>query len=150
MIAKKPFIVIDAYDQSLGAPVFESEIAKAKIIVNGAAATSLTAADVQKQAPYRWATQSDSTASLYLVPSFLGTITSGKAEYAGDPGAAGQEARVRAHHPAGQHRRRSVEGAAEGEQGHRPRSSEVTYDATATATFHEVAKTSSPRCSRTA
>ena len=34
--AKKPFIVIDATDQALGMPVFESEVAKSKIIVNGA------------------------------------------------------------------------------------------------------------------
>jgi hypothetical protein len=84
--AMKPFIVIDASNQNKGAPVFEAEMANAKIIVNGAAASALTTAELQKQAPYRWATQSDSTASIYLVASFLSNSLSGrKAQWAGDP-----------------------------------------------------------------
>jgi hypothetical protein len=83
--AKKPFIVIDAAHQSVGAPVFEAEMAKAKIIVNGAGATGLTTADLERQAPYRWAVQSDSTANLYLVANFLSNSLSGrKAQWAGD------------------------------------------------------------------
>jgi hypothetical protein len=39
--AMKPFIVIDASNQNKGAPVFEAEMANAKIIVNGAAAIGL-------------------------------------------------------------------------------------------------------------
>ncbi len=82
---KKPFIVIDASNQNAGAPVFEAEMAKAKIIVNGAAASGLTTADIQKQAPYRWAVQGDSTANLYLVANFLSNSLSGrKAQWAGD------------------------------------------------------------------
>src|SRR5438034_7949601 len=48
--AMKPFIVIDASNQNKGAPVFEAEMANAKIIVNGAAASALTTAELQKQA----------------------------------------------------------------------------------------------------
>ncbi|MEX1006349.1 MAG: hypothetical protein WD271_00715 [Acidimicrobiia bacterium] len=81
----KPFIVIDAANQSQGASVFEAEMANAKIIVNGAAASALTTAQLEKQAPYRWATQADSTASIYLVANFLSNSLSGrKARWAGD------------------------------------------------------------------
>jgi hypothetical protein len=84
--AMKPFIVIDASNQNAGAPVFEAAMANAKIIVNGAGASALTADQLQKQAPYRWATQSDSTAAVYLVADFLAHTLSGrKAQFAGDP-----------------------------------------------------------------
>jgi hypothetical protein len=83
--AMKPFIVIDASNQNKGAPVFEAEMAKAKIIVNGAAASALTTAELEKQAPYRWATQADTTASVYLLANFLSNSLSGrKARWAGD------------------------------------------------------------------
>jgi hypothetical protein len=83
--AMKPFIVIDASNQNLGAPIFEAELAKSKIIVNGAGASTLTAEQLAKQAPYRWATQSDSTAAVYLVTNFLSKALSGrKAQWAGD------------------------------------------------------------------
>jgi len=83
--AMKPFIVIDAANQNQGAPVFEAAIANAKIIVNGAGASSLTTAELSKQSPYRWATQSDSTASLYLMANFLANSISGRpAKWAGD------------------------------------------------------------------
>jgi hypothetical protein len=85
VIQEKPFIVIDASNQNKGAPVFESEIARAKIIVNGAAASSLTAEELAAQAPYRWATQSDSTAAVYLTSNFLARSLSGRpAKWAGD------------------------------------------------------------------
>ncbi len=85
VVAMKPFIVIDASNQNKGAPVFEAEMAKAKIIVNGAAASALTTEEIQKQAPYRWATQADTTASVYLVANFLSNALSGKkARWAGD------------------------------------------------------------------
>jgi hypothetical protein len=85
VVGMKPFIVIDASNQNKGAPVFEAEMAKAKIIVNGAAASALTTDDIQKQAPYRWATQADTTASVYLVANFLSNSLSGhKARWAGD------------------------------------------------------------------
>jgi hypothetical protein len=81
----KPFIVIDASSQSAGAPVFEAELAKSKIIVNGAAATMLTPAELAAQSPYRWATQADTTASVYLVSSFLARSLAGeRAKWAGD------------------------------------------------------------------
>ncbi len=140
VIAKKPFIVIDAYDQGLGAPVFESEIAKAHIIVNGAAATSLSQSDLQKQAPYRWATQSDSTASLYLMSSFLGTISGQKAQYAGDTSLQGKTRAFGLVTPStgidvdllkAQLKKNGVTAPV----------AEVTYDSTATASFDEVAKT---------
>ena len=67
--AKKPFIVIDATDQSFGMPVFESEVAKSKIIVNGAGIT--TEASLQ-QAPYRWNTSQDNTAGVYIVGELVG------------------------------------------------------------------------------
>ena len=80
----KPFIVIDATDQSLGMPVFESEIARRKIIVNGAALTTKAAL---AQAPYRWSTSQDDTASIYLAGEFVGKTLSGKkAKWAGDAG----------------------------------------------------------------
>ncbi len=83
--AMKPFIVIDASSQSTGAPVFEAEMAKAKIIVNGAAATTLTPQQLAVQAPYRWATQNDTTASVYLVSNFLARSIGGRpAKWAGD------------------------------------------------------------------
>ena len=83
--AMKPFMVIDASSQSTGAPVFEAEMAKAKIIVNGAAATTLTPEHLAAQAPYRWATQSDTTASVYLVSNFLARSIAGRpAKWAGD------------------------------------------------------------------
>jgi hypothetical protein len=83
--AMEPFIVIDAASQSTGAPVFEAEMAKAKIIVNGAAATLLTSEQLAAQAPYRWATQADTTASVYLVSNFLARSLSGRpARWAGD------------------------------------------------------------------
>ena len=140
VIAKKPFIVIDAYDQGLGAPVFESEIAKAKIIVNGAAATSLSQSDLAKQAPYRWATQSDSTASLYLMSSFLGTISGQKAQYAGDTSLQGKTRSFGLVTPTtgidvdllkAQLKKNGVSDLA----------GEVTYDATNTASADEIAKT---------
>jgi hypothetical protein len=140
VIAKKPFIVIDAYDQGLGAPVFESEIAKAHIIVNGAAATSLTATDVQKQAPYRWATQSDSTASLYLVSSFLGTISGQKAQYAGDT-ALQSKPRVFGLLTPSTGVDVALLKSLMKKNGVSAPAAEVTYDATATTTFDEVAKT---------
>jgi hypothetical protein len=85
VISMKPFIVIDAASQSSGAPVFEAELAKAKIIVNGAAATTLTPEQLAAQAPYRWATQSDTTASVYLVSNFLArSIADRRAKWAGD------------------------------------------------------------------
>ncbi len=140
VIAKKPFIVIDAFHQSLGAPIFESEVAKAKILVNGAAATSLTAADLAKQAPYRWAVQSDSTASLYLVSSFLGSITGEKAKYASDPALQGKTRAFGVVTPIN-----SVDvdllKAQMKKNGVSAPVSEVTYDNAATTTFDEVAKT---------
>jgi hypothetical protein len=85
VIGMKPFIVIDASNQNKGAPVFEAEVAKAKIIVNGAAASALTTEEIERQAPYRWATQADTTASVYLVANFLSNSLSGKkARWAGD------------------------------------------------------------------
>ena len=98
VIAKKPFLVIDAYHQSLGAPVFESEIAKAHIIVNGAAATSLSQSDLQKQAPYRWAVQSDSTASTVPRVELPRLHLGEKAQYAGDTSLQGKTRVLRAHH----------------------------------------------------
>jgi len=83
--AMKPFIVIDASNQNKGAPVFESEMAKAKIIVNGAGASSLNPEQLAAQAPYRWATQSDSTASIYLVSNFVArALAKRPARFAGD------------------------------------------------------------------
>ena len=81
--AKKPFIVIDATDQSLGMPVFESEIAKSKIIVNGAGIT--TEASLE-QAPYRWNAAQDNTAGVYIVGELIGkTLSKKKAQWAGSP-----------------------------------------------------------------
>lgn len=140
VIAKKPFMVIDAFNQSLGAPVFESEMAKAKIIVNGAGATSLTADDVQKQAPYRWATQSDSTASLYLVSSFLSTITDGKAEYAGDSALQSKKRAFGLITPAGSLDAELLKAQLK-KNGVSAPVVEVTYDNASSATFDEVAKT---------
>jgi hypothetical protein len=81
--AKKPFIVIDATDQSLGMPVFESEVAKSKIIVNGAGITTEAAL---AQAPYRWNTAQDNTAGAYIVGELVGkTLSKKKAEWAGAP-----------------------------------------------------------------
>ena len=81
--AKKPFIVIDATDQSLGMPVFESEVAKSKIIVNGAGIT--TEASLA-QAPYRWNTAQDNTAGVYIVGELVGkTLSKKKAQWAGAP-----------------------------------------------------------------
>ena len=81
--AKKPFMVIDATDQSLGMPVFESEVAKSKIIVNGAGIT--TEASLQ-QAPYRWNTAQDNTAGVYIVGELVGqTLSKKKAQWAGSP-----------------------------------------------------------------
>ena len=81
----KPFIVIVAANQSTGLPVLEAELAKARIIVNGAGATGLTTAELAKQAPYRWAVQADSVASVYLVTNFLARSLSGRpARWAGD------------------------------------------------------------------
>ena len=80
---KKPFIVIDATDQSLGMPVFESEVAKSKIIVNGAGIT--TEASLA-QAPYRWNTAQDNTAGVYIVGELVGkTLSKKKAQWAGSP-----------------------------------------------------------------
>jgi hypothetical protein len=82
----KPFIVVVAANQSTGLPVLEAELAKARIIVNGAGATGLTTAELDKQAPYRWAIQADSVASVYLVTNFLSRSLSGRpARWAGDP-----------------------------------------------------------------
>ena len=81
--AKKPFIVIDATDQSLGMPVFESEVAKNKIIVNGAGITKEASLE---QAPYRWNTSQDNTAGVYIVGELVGKTLSGKkARWAGSP-----------------------------------------------------------------
>ena len=83
VVAKKPFMVIDATDQSLGMPVFESEVAKNKIIVNGAGIT--TEASLQ-QAPYRWNTSQDNTAGVYIVGELVGkTLSRKKARWAGSP-----------------------------------------------------------------
>ena len=140
VIAKKPFIVIDAFHQGRGAPIFESEIAKAKIIVNGAAATALTQEDLQKQAPYRWATQSDSTASLYLVSSFLATITDGKAEHAGDPALQSKDRAFGLVTPEGSLDVDLLKAQLKKNKVSAP-VSEVTYNNDAPTTFDEVAKT---------
>lgn len=88
----KPFMVIVAANQSTGLPVLEAELAKAKIIVNGAGATGLTTAELAKQAPYRWAVQADSVASVYLVTNFLSRSLSGRpARWAGDDDLAKKE-----------------------------------------------------------
>ncbi len=85
VIELEPFLVIDASSQSSGAPVFEAEVAKAKIMVNGAAATSLTTEQLAGQSPYRWATQADTTASLHLVSNFVARSIDGRrAKWAGD------------------------------------------------------------------
>lgn len=83
VVDKKPFMVIDATDQSLGMPVFESEVAKSKIIVDGAGIT--TEASLQ-QAPYRWNTAQDNTAGVYIVGELVGqTLSKKKAQWAGSP-----------------------------------------------------------------
>ena len=93
VVAKKPFIVIDATDQSLGMPVFESEVAKSKIIVNGAGITK--EASLQ-QAPYRWNTAQDNTAGLYIVGELVGkTLSKKKARVGRVSGSAEADAELR-------------------------------------------------------
>jgi hypothetical protein len=140
VIQKKPFIVIDAYDQGLGAPVFESEIAKAHIIVNGAAASALTQDDIQKQAPYRWATQSDSTASIFLQSSFLSTINGQKAQYAGDTAMQGKTLVFGLLTPVTGYNTDALLAQYKKDKVSAP-AAQVTYDSTQAAQFDEVAKT---------
>src|SRR5262249_42266215 len=80
VLAEKPFAVFVA-SASASYPVFEGEIAKAKVPVFGAGA-SLEA--TQSQAPYRWG-QADVNAAAMNVSEFVGKQLVGKeAEYAGD------------------------------------------------------------------
>lgn len=80
---KKPFIVIDATDQSLGMPVFESEVAKRKIIVDGAGISTKASLE---QAPYRWNTAQDNTAGVYIAGELVGkSLSKHKARWAGSP-----------------------------------------------------------------
>src|SRR5262245_35163537 len=77
--AKKPFVVIDTTASSL--PVFDTEIAAAKIAVYS---LNATVAETLKQAPYRWG-QTDPTAGSMNGAEFIGKQLAGKkAEYAGD------------------------------------------------------------------
>jgi hypothetical protein len=140
--AMKPFIVIDASNQNAGAPVFEAELANARIIVNGAGASALTAEQLGKQAPYRWATQSDSTAAVYLVTSFLSNSLSGRpAKWAGDSALASKKRAFGLITPQG---RIDVPlfNSLMKKYGGSPAAEAVTYDPTATsAEVDEVAKT---------
>ncbi len=79
VVSMKPFAVFDA--NSTGHPVFESQVAAAKIPVFGNGA-GLDA--TQKQAPYRWG-QADVNAGALNVAEFAGKQLAGKkAQYAGD------------------------------------------------------------------
>jgi hypothetical protein len=85
--AEKPFAVIDA--TPVGHPVFETEVAAAKIIVF-ADTGSETFEATQKQAPYRWG-QADNTAVALNVAEFVSKQLEGKkASYAGDDAMHGQ------------------------------------------------------------
>jgi hypothetical protein len=80
VIGKKPFAVFDAI-QTTSQPVFEAQIAGAKIPVFGNGATFDA---TQKQAPYRWG-QADIQASAINAAEFAGKqLTGTKAQYAGD------------------------------------------------------------------
>ena len=73
----KPFAAIIAVSQGL--PTLAAELAKAKILVQGAATTR----EIQAQAPYRW-NVTDPQASALNAAAFVGTQLAGKkAEYGG-------------------------------------------------------------------
>jgi hypothetical protein len=85
VIAMKPFIVADATYTSH--PVFETQVAGAKIVTYGGGATFDA---TQKQAPYRWGGV-NSTATAVNLSEFLGKQLAGKkAQYAGDSSLKGQ------------------------------------------------------------
>jgi hypothetical protein len=76
----KPFAVFDAI-QTTSHPIFETQVAAAKIPVFGNGATFEA---TQKQAPYRWG-QADITSSALNAAEFAGKQLMGKkAQYAGD------------------------------------------------------------------
>jgi hypothetical protein len=96
VIAKKPFMVVDAFTG--GMPVFAATVAAEKIVV---VSSSTDAENAAKQRPYRWAAGQDSDAAAYLTASFLGSTLSGKeAQWAGDSAMTSQTRTFGAVHPA--------------------------------------------------
>jgi hypothetical protein len=82
VIAKKPFIVVDATATSGGADVFTTAVAQKKIVV---ASPSTTADNGTAQAPYRWNSTSDPSAAPIVTAAFLGkSLANKKARWAGD------------------------------------------------------------------
>ena len=82
VIARKPFIVIDAGNVVSGSPVFAASIAARKIIV---ASPATNAENAARQRPFRWVPGQDPDATAYLTASFVGRSLSGdKAKWAGD------------------------------------------------------------------
>ena len=82
VLAKKPFMVMDGADFTLGADVFSTAIAAGKTFVWSASTNSQNAA---AQAPYRWSGGQDTSAGPYVVGSFVAQSLSGrKAKFAGD------------------------------------------------------------------
>jgi len=88
VIAKKPFMVVDATSTTAGAPVFSTAVAKEKIIVASASTDSKAATD---QAPYRWNTTNDPSSLPVVTSAFIGkSLTGKKAQWAGDSALAGK------------------------------------------------------------
>jgi hypothetical protein len=79
VLAEEPFMVLDAANQSEGAPYFDAAIANADVVVLGTLDQN-----AKKQEPYRWGAQSND-AFIYLAASFIAQSLAGKpAKYAGD------------------------------------------------------------------
>jgi hypothetical protein len=87
VIAKKPFMVVDAISTTAGAPVFSSLVADKKIVV---ASASTDAEAATEQAPYRWNTTNDPSSTPVVTAAFIGKSLNGKkAQWAGDEELAG-------------------------------------------------------------
>jgi hypothetical protein len=88
VIAKKPFMVVDATSTTAGAPVFSTTVANSKIIVASASTDSKAGTN---QAPYRWNTTNDPSSLPVVTAAFIGKSLSGKkAQWAGDTALAGK------------------------------------------------------------
>ncbi len=86
VIAKKPFMVVDATSTTTGAPVFSATVADNKIIVASASTDAKAGTD---QAPYRWNTTNDPSSTPVVTAAFVGkSLTGKKARWAGDKGLA--------------------------------------------------------------
>ena len=69
VIARKPFMVVDASHPVIGAEVFTATVAGRKILVTSASTTPETR---RQAAPYRWIPGQDPDAAAYLAASFVG------------------------------------------------------------------------------